>query len=301
MTLSSQVETDGAKAGSLVGGLSDMLASHQAAVAVVREAIPAIEKGAALMAETVRRGSTLHYAAAGSSALMALADASELNGTFGTPQSQIAVHMAGGVPVNGVMPGNTEDSADDARRDAAALAVGDLAIIVSASGTTPYALAFAEAARMLGVAVIGIANKPGSALIKAADVAIALPTAPEFIEGSTRLGAGTAQKVALNMMSTRMGMLLGHVHEGMMVNLIPDNLKLRKRAADIVRRIAAVTQSQAEEALEGAAYDTKAACLVARGLDVAQARALLDSHDGNLSACLADRAVPRRAHSETEN
>ena len=220
--------------------LSDMLDSQAAAMGVVRGALDAIAACAALMATAVKRNARLHYAAAGSSGLMALADASELPGTFCIDQSLIRVHMAGGVPVEGVMPGDTEDSAEDAVMAAAAMEPGDLAIVVSASGSTPYATAFARAARARDCAVIALANVTGSELLDLADVAIALPTAPEFVDGSTRLGAGTAQKVALDMMSTQMGILLGHVHDGMMVNLNSDNIKLRKRAADIVCRISNV-------------------------------------------------------------
>ena len=270
--------------------LTKMLASQTAALDAVTGAVEAIAIGAVVMADVVRRGGTLQYAAAGSSGLMALADASELPGTFGIDQKQVAVHMAGGVPVNGIMPGDTEDSIDDAQRDAAKIAEGDAAIVISASGTTPYALAFAKTAKARGADLICIANRPGSALLQVADVAIALPTAPEFVEGSTRLGAGTAQKVALNMMSTQMGVLLGHVHEGMMVNLTPDNIKLRQRAAGIVCHISAVSASEAEQALQLTGYNTKAAVLVARGLTVENALALLEKHDGLLSACLDDDA-----------
>ena len=280
--------------------LAEMLASQAAAIDVVRGALKEIATGASLMADAVRCGATLHYAAAGSSGLMALADASELTGTFGISQAQIAAHMAGGAPINGVMPGDTEDSTEDARRDAAAITETDVAIVVSASGTTPYALAFAETAQARGAKVIGIANKPGSALLLSADVAITLPTAPEYIEGSTRLGAGTAQKVSLNMMSTQMGILLGHVHDRMMVNLKPDNIKLRKRAADIVCRIAGVSDGDAERALEQTGYNTKAATLVARGASVERALFLLHQHNGMLSACLLNEDGPNSARTQNQ-
>ncbi|MCA8883412.1 MAG: N-acetylmuramic acid 6-phosphate etherase [Rhodobacteraceae bacterium] len=267
--------------------LSQMLASQLSAVQVVGGAQASIARAASVLAEGLKRGARLHYAAAGSSGLMALADAAELPGTFGIAPDQIAVHMAGGVPVDGVMPGDTEDDADAALRAAASVAAADVAIVVSASGTTPYALAFAKAAKAGGAHVIGLANVAGSALLEIADIAIALPTGAEFVEGSTRLGAGTAQKVALNMMSTLAGIHLGHVHDGLMVNLNPDNIKLRKRAADIVSRIAGVPLAEAGRALEATGYNAKAAVLVARGLTAAEAKARLEEHDGFLGACLA--------------
>ena len=267
--------------------LRKMLAAHVVAAGVAGGALTEIAKGAMLMSEAILRGARLHYAAAGSSGLMALADASELPGTFGIPQEQIAVHMAGGVPVNGVMPGDTEDDVDSAARAAESVTEEDVAVVVSASGTTPYALAFAEAARARQARVIGLANVAGSALLGLADIAVTLPTGAEFVEGSTRLGAGTAQKVALNMMSTLMGIDLGHVHDGLMVNLKPDNIKLRRRAAAIVCHIAGVTEAEADSALATTGYDTKAAVLIARGLTPERANTLLEQHDGFLSACLS--------------
>ena len=267
--------------------LSAMLASQSAAVAVVQAAIGQIDAAAGIVAETFASGHILHYAAAGSSGLMALSDASELPGTFGVAQSQIRISMAGGVPQDGVMPGDTEDDIEEAVVVARTLRAGDTAIVVSASGTTPYALAFARAAQSNGARIIAIANVPGSALLDMADVPVLLDTGPEVIAGSTRLGAGTAQKVALNMISTQAGILLGHVHDGLMVNLNPDNIKLRKRAADIVQQIAGVQADQAIPALEKAQYNTKLAVLLAVGAEAASARELLEENGGRLRKCLA--------------
>ncbi len=268
--------------------LGVMLASQMDALSAVAPALAAIAAAAHLVADAVTRGAVVHYAAAGSSGLMALADACELPGTFRIPQDQIRVHMAGGVPVNGHMPGGTEDDLTEAATAARAVKDGDVAIVVSASGTTPYALRFAETAAARGARIVAIANVANAALFKGADSAITLATAGEVIDGSTRLGAGTAQKVALNMISTRAGILLGHVHDGMMVNLNPDNIKLRGRAAGIVARIAGVDSAAAEQALQQTGYDTKLATLVATGLEIGAARALLDRHAGHLRACLAD-------------
>ncbi|MGB3554098.1 MAG: N-acetylmuramic acid 6-phosphate etherase [Jannaschia sp.] len=266
--------------------LSVMLASHLDAVASVAPAQPALDAAADAMAATLLRGATLFYVAAGSSGLMALADASELPGTFGIAPSQIRVCMAGGVPVDGIMPGHTEDDPEAAHAGVQDMRPGDLAVVVSASGTTPYALAFAEAARAQGHTVVAIANVAGSPLLATADVPITLSTAPEVVEGSTRLGAATAQKVALNMISTQAGILLGHVHEGMMVNLNPDNIKLRKRAAAIVAKIATVPGAEAERALDAAEHDTKLAILIASGAAMPRARELLSQAGGRLGECL---------------
>lgn len=268
--------------------LAAMLASHIAALRSVSGALREIGEAATLVGSAIERGATIHYAAAGSSGLMALADASELPGTFKVPQNQIRICMAGGVPVDGRMPGDTEDGVEDAAKAAAATRQGDVAIVVSASGTTPYALAFADVARQNGAKVISIANVAGSDLAEKSDIAVIAPTAAEVVEGSTRLGAGTAQKAVLNMISTQAGILLGHVHDGLMVNLHPDNIKLRRRAIDIVSRISSVSAADAERALESTGFDTKLAALVALGFDGDTARDLLARHKGRLQACLGD-------------
>lgn len=267
--------------------LSAMLASQIAAARTVEQAIPAMELAAKVIAEALEGGHCLTYAAAGSSGLMALSDGCELPGTFRIPQSQIRIAMAGGVPADGHMPGGTEDDTNSAAADTAHMRAGDVAIILSASGTTPYALAVAKAARAKGARTIAIANTAGSTLLGMADIAICLPTAPEVIAGSTRLGAGTAQKIALNMISTLVGVLLGHVHDGLMVNLHPDNIKLRKRAAGIVMQISGASEAQAETALTASNYDTKKAVLIASGASADRATVLLTTHRQRLRHCLA--------------
>ena len=262
-----------------------MLSSHLDAVNTVSNAIADIDAAAECVARTLTEGGTVHYAAAGSSALMALADVSEIPGTFGVAQQQVRICMAGGVPVDGVMPGHVEDDSEDAIAAAQGMAEKDIAVVVSASGTTPYAIAYAKAAKAQGNAVIAFANVAGSELLELADVAITLPTAPEVVDGSTRLGAGTAQKVALNMMSTQAGILMGHVHQGLMVNLKPDNIKLRKRAAAIVAKIAGVSTDAADVALIQCRYDTKLAILIASGEEIEDARKRLAKVGGHLKEC----------------
>ena len=217
------------------------------------------------MADTIRGGGRLHYIAAGSSGLMAAADAQELGGTFSIPPDQLCIHMAGGLPTGAEMPGGTEDDTEGLEDALAGLAPTDTVIAASASGSTPFTLTGAEIAKERGARVIAIANNPGTPLLALADHAILLETPPEVLSGSTRMGAGTAQKIALNMLSTLMALDLGHVHDGMMVNLRADNIKLRARAAGIVSSIAGVSASQARSALQDARGDVKTAVLVASG------------------------------------
>ena len=253
----------------------------------VRAARAEIFQGAGLMAATVNSGGALVYAAAGSSGLMALADASELPGTFGISPDKIQIHMAGGVPVDGRMPGDTEDDAEAAMAAMSDVHVGDVVIVLSASGTTPYAIGIANAARTKDAKVIAIANNPGSALLALADVSICLATPPEVIAGSTRLGAGTAQKATLNLMSSQMGIALGHVYQGRMVNVVADNAKLVARAVSIISNISGVSTDKAKVALDRAGGNTKSAILVAAGCEPEVAGRLLDENNGHLGPCLS--------------
>ncbi|MGR3617450.1 MAG: N-acetylmuramic acid 6-phosphate etherase [Paracoccaceae bacterium] len=247
-----------------------------------------ISKAARAMAETLREGGVLYYVAAGSSGLMAAADAMELGGTFGIPASQIRILMAGGLPKSAEMPGDTEDATDSLNAELAHLTANDSVIAVSASGSTPYTMAAAKIARQNGATVIGIANNAGTPLLAASDHAIALETPPEVLSGSTRMGAGTAQKIALNMMSTLMAVDLGHVHDGMMVNLRADNDKLRGRAAGIVATVSGVEPKAAAQALDATDGDVKLATLLACGAkNPSEAQALLSETAGHLRPAMA--------------
>ncbi len=263
-----------------------MVASHLAAVEGIKAALPALSAAAELVANTLRDGGTLHYAAAGSSGLMAFADACELPGTFGVPKEQINVSMAGGIPATWHLPGGVEDDTLAATGAAESCKPGDVVLAMSASGATPYAVAFARAAQRRGVTVIAIANRGDSALAQSADLVVEVPTEREVVDGSTRLGAGTAQKVILNMISTQAGILLGHVHDGLMINFTPDNAKLRARAIQVVATIAGVPEAQAETSLDLAQGDIKPAILVAKGAGIDEARAVLKAHRGHLRDCL---------------
>lgn len=268
--------------------VAEILAEGQAEAA--QATLPArmdIVAGGEAMARTISAGGTLHYVAAGSSGLMAAADAMELGGTFGIPAPQIRIHMAGGIPQTAEMPGDTEDATNTLTDALASLTERDTVIAVSASGTTPYTLTAREIAHAAGATVIGIANNSGSALLAGADVAICLETPPEVISGSTRMGAGTAQKIALNMMSTLMAVKLGHVHDGLMVNLRADNIKLRERAQTIVKTITRCSGDTAAAALRNTNGDVKAAVLCASGAASTDfAFRLLEKADGNLRKAL---------------
>lgn len=274
------------------GEILALLARGQvAAASAVEAAAESIAQGAALAARAIDSGGRLIYAAAGSSGLMALADALELPGTFGIALDQIVVLLAGGSEALVNMRGGPEDEAGAARSAIEALQPGprDCVIAVTASGHTPYPVAAAETARAAGAMTVGIANNRDAKLFDTVDVGILLETPPEVIAGSTRMGAGTAQKIALNMLSTLMAVRLGHVHDGYMVNVVADNEKLRGRARSIVSAISGVDLARAGEALDASGGAVKAAILIARGAtDPGAAEDLLARHRGRLRPAIAE-------------
>ena len=268
--------------------LEDLLAAQQAALVQLRPALPALERAADLAAAALRDGGKMGYAGAGSSGLMALADCLELSGTFGLPPARTPMMFAGGAAALLHMVGSVEDDPDLARADLdrAALGPGDVVLVLAASGRTPYALEVARGARARGVTVIGFANVAGVALLDLADVPVLLETGPEVVTGSTRMGAATAQKVALNMISVLVGIRLGHVHDGYMVNLVADNDKLIDRAARIVAAVAGVSRADADLALAATAGAVKPAILVSRGMNPDAAQTALNASGGHLSAVM---------------
>jgi N-acetylmuramic acid 6-phosphate etherase len=220
---------------------------------------------------------------------MALSDALEIAGTFGIAPDRTPMLFAGGSDALLHMAGGTEYDEDLASRDftKAKVAKGDVVICVSASGRTPYTLAIACMGSKQGAVIIGISNVPDSDLLNISDIAVLLDTGPEMVAGSTRMGAGTAQKIALNMISTLAGVHLGHVYDGMMVNVVADNSKLRDRAARIVAQLAETNTGQARTALDAAGGAVKAAVLIAAGArNTATADAMLAESGGHIGPAL---------------
>lgn len=247
--------------------LSELLSGQVAAAKSVEHAIPAIADAALALANAISSSHKLIYVAAGSSGLMALADGLELAGTYGISNDDVKIVIAGGSDSLVEMIGGPEDDEGQGGNDilSAGVQSGDCVICLSASGSTPYALGAIATAKANGATVIGIANNAGSPILNEADISIHLPTPPEVIAGSTRMGAGTAQKIALNMMSTQMAIHLGHVHDGLMVNVQADNIKLQKRAHGIIRKIAKCDETTAKTVLKDADGHIKLAVMLAAG------------------------------------
>lgn len=267
--------------------LSILLDAQAEAVAAVRAALPALEKGAAAITQALQDGGDIVYGAAGSSGLQALADGLEIPPTFGIPAERIHILRAGGFDNMTVPKEGAEDDAEAAARDAAVIKRGDCVICLAASGNTIYAVTIMEIARERGATTIGIANNPGTRLLEA-DIPVLLATPPEVIAGSTRLGAGTAQKIALNLMSTLTGIRLGHVMDGLMVNVATSNIKLKARAENIVSALTGCDRADARAALEAADWNVKQAIVIQSGArNPAQARQILQAAGQNLRSALA--------------
>ncbi len=281
-----------AKGLDLLGGVEVLTLLHGGQVAAakaVKAAIPALETGAAAMAAAIRSGGNLVYAAAGSSGLMGLADGLEIPPTFGISTSRISILRAGGLEDMAKPKGEAEDDAKAAQRDAAGIGANDCVICLAASGNTVYPVTIMNIAKARGATTIGISNNNGTRLIAGSDIPVLLPTPPEVIAGSTRLGAGTAQKIALNMMSSLMGVKLGHVMDGLMVNVIANNVKLLERAENIVMTITDCSRKTASENLKAAHGGVKQAVLITSGAkDLSEASDYLDMAGQNLRAAIAN-------------
>lgn len=264
--------------------------SQLAAVAAVGPALPAIAAAVCAAAARLADGGRLVYTGAGTSGRIAVQDGAELWPTFGWPEARLLLLPAGG---SEALLHAIESAEDDAEAASAAVekhAIGgpDVVLGVAASGTTPYTLGLLSGAKENGALTIGIANSPGTRLLAVAEFPILAATGAEAIAGSTRLKAGTAQKVILNLFSTLLMMRLHRVYRGRMVDLEITSAKLGRRARRIVSELAGVEESQAEALLRAANGSVRRALLLARGLQPAAAEILLERHRGNLRAAFAE-------------
>ncbi|MEG3125312.1 N-acetylmuramic acid 6-phosphate etherase [Sphingomonas sp. GB1N7] len=268
-----------------------MLEGQLSAIAALRSQVAAIAAASDAAAARLKGGGRLSYAGAGTSGRIAVQDGVELRPTFNWPMDRLVFLLAGGTNALTESAEGAEDDGDAARNQVATEAIGakDVLIGVAASGTTPFTLAAITAARTAGALTIAVANNPGAPLLAAADHAILAETGSEIVAGSTRMKAGTAQKAALNMISTAIMLRLGFVHRGLMVNMRMSNAKLRRRGAAIVAEIAGVPITEADAAIEAAQRDLPRAILIALGETPDRARHLLDRYGGNLAQALAAR------------
>lgn len=269
----------------------DVLSTEQAVQAVlagqagVAEAVAAAQPQLVLATELLvgrySAGGRLLMLGAGTSGRLAVQEAAELPGTYGIPAERVQARVAGGGAGQLVGTDAAEDDVARGRADVDELAAGppDVLIAVSASGRTPYTRAAAELARQRGTAVIAVTNVVGSELAGLADVAIEVPVGEEVVAGSTRLAAGTAQKLVLNTVTTTAMIRLGHVHGRHMVDVVAANDKLRRRVAGMVADSAGCAEPVAWQALERCGWNARAAIVhLVTGCEPAEAASLAAAH-----------------------
>jgi len=271
--------------------LNALWEGQMAAVAAVRPALTAISAAAEAAAARLRGNGRLIYCGAGTSGRLGVLDGSELAPTFDWPLERVHFLLAGGTAALMRAVENAEDRTDLAEQDVAAAKVGDCDVLVAlaASGATPYVLACAAQARAQWALTIGIANSPAAPLFDVCDHAILLDTGPEAIAGSTRMKAGTAQKVVLNLLSTQIMLLLGRVWRGQMVDMVARNEKLRRRALRMVRGLTGAPEDQARTALVEAGGRAKLAILLLHGMSSDEAMTRLAGTGGQLGVVLGGK------------
>lgn len=255
----------------------------------VRRELPKIARAVEAVACAFRHGGRLFYVGAGTSGRLAFLDAAECPPTFGTPPTMVQAILAGGAGALRRAREGAEDSAAQGARDLrrAGVTKRDVVVGLSASGTTPYVLGALKAARRKGAVTVGVTANPSSLLARRAAIGIAPDTGPEAIAGSTRLKAGTAQKMILNLLSTAAMVRSGRVYDNWMVYVALTNRKLRRRGARILEETAGVNEPAADRALQRAGYDLPVALVMLQsGADAREARRRLARADGNVRQAL---------------
>jgi N-acetylmuramic acid 6-phosphate etherase len=275
---------------STVEGLRALHEEQAAAVACVGPALHAIATAVDAAAQRLRNGGRLVYVGAGTSARIGVQDGAELFPTFNWPREQVVFVIAGGEGALLRAIENAEDSGADGARRIEEIATGpdDVVIGVAASGGTPFTVAALKAARERGALTIGVASNRGSQLLQVCEHPVLIETGAEPVAGSTRLKAGTAQKVVLNLFSTMVMVRMGRVYRGLMVHMRPTNEKLRRRAAQMVVTLTGCSPEDANAAMMKADGDVKLAVLIARGLARPAAEALLEKAAGDLRRAISE-------------
>jgi N-acetylmuramic acid 6-phosphate etherase len=275
--------------------LDAMIDGQFSAVAAVRAARGAIERAALAIEAQLRDGGRLVYAGAGTSGRLAVQDGAELMPTFSWPNDRLLLFIAGGDAALLRAKEGAEDELGHAvelvRRNG--ISQNDALIAVAASGTTPFTLACLREAKARGALTVGIANNPGTPILEEAECPICLETGPEPIAGSTRMNAGTAQRIALSLISTLVMIRLGKVYAGLMVDVQASNAKLVDRREKMVHHLTGGTSDEVRDALAQAQGSVKLAVLLLKGCDLEEAERVLDRAGGQLRAALAVVAEDR--------
>jgi len=268
--------------------LESLIEGQFAAVAAVRAALPEIEAAAIAMQERLRERGRLVYAGAGTSGRMGVQDGAELIPTFSWPDDRLLLLIAGG---KDALLQSVEGAEDEVEQAVALVTrheinAADVLIAVAASGTTPFTMTCLREARKRGALTVGIANNRDTPILHESHHAILLNTGSEPIAGSTRMKAGTAQKIALNLLSSLLMILLGRVYQGLMVDVRALNKKLVRRSEDMLMQLTGRSRDEARAALDRANGTVKVAVLLLHGCDPDRAADLLDRAAGQLGKAL---------------
>ncbi len=268
--------------------IAAMYEGQLAAAASVRPALDAIAAAVDAAVPALQRGGRIVYAGAGTSGRIGVQDGTELPPTYGWPLDRLVFAMAGGL---GALVQSVEGAEDDEAEGERAVAANkidknDVVVGVAASGTTPYTIGVLRAATAMGAVTIAVASNPDAPLFEVAQHRIMVDTGTEVIAGSTRMKAGTAQKIVLNLFSTAVMVRLGRVYRGMMVHMRASNTKLRRRAERMVAQITGCSVSEAARHVEQADGDVKTAILLGAGMKREDAVAALGRHGGNLRSAI---------------
>ena len=269
--------------------LDSILEGQFAAVAAVHAARPAIVSAAIAMGERLRHRGRLVYVGAGTSGRLGVQDGAELIPTFGWPEDRLLLLIAGGQGALLRSVEGVEDDVGEATRQIEVHNIGadDVLVAIAASGSTPFTLACLREAKRRGALTVGIANNSGTPILNESNYAIWLDTGSEPIAGSTRLKAGTAQKITLNALSSLLMILLGKVYEGLMVDVRVLNEKLERRSEEMLVQLTASSHREARDALRRSGGSVKVAALLLHGCELEEAMKLLDRSEGQLRGALA--------------
>ena len=266
-----------------------LLADQALAAAAVQAAAGQIARAVDAAVPRLRAGGRIVYVGAGTSGRLGVLDSVELHPTFSWPRDRSPALLAGGESAMFVAVEGAEDDRAQGGVDLLALAptANDVVLLLAASGGTPYAMGAAEAARAAGALTVGLVNNPGAPLAAATDIGIVLDTGPEIISGSTRLKAGTAQKIALNTFSSSVMVRLNKVYGNLMVDVRATNAKLVRRALALTVRASGANEEAARQALAQCGSSVKVAVVMLRAcVDAAEATRRLDAADGSVHTAL---------------
>jgi N-acetylmuramic acid 6-phosphate etherase len=268
--------------------IAAMYEGQLAAAGAVRGALDAITAAVEDAVSALRRGGRIVYVGAGTSGRIGVQDGSELSPTYNWPADRVVFIIAGGLDalVRSIEGAEDSEIAGTEAIAGAKIGVDDVVIAVAASGTTPFTIAALRAANATGAVTIAVASNADAPIFAPARHKILVETGSEAVAGSTRMNAGTAHKIVLNLFSTAVMVKMGRVYRGLMVDMRAQNAKLRRRAVAIVRQIVGCAEGDAVHHLEQAEGDLKTAILLGLGLSRGDAARLLKRHDGNLRAAI---------------